>query len=213
MHDHIGKAIQRTGKGGFVRIASVVERMILELMDSIGEGEEPRNAADRRNIDRRWLRRGALEPLTGLPRSCHDSDDARAAWVAQLHGLVRNLRLTYGQGITERRYFQSRGGATWHRCLPDAVAASLTAATIHEAKGKQYDAVCLVIPPDSQGSRRTQQLVDAWENHVEDEAKRVVYVGLTRARRLAVLAIPQVVRDRVTRILDAALVPYRMHVI
>ena len=73
------------------------------------------------------------------------------------------------------------------------------------------EAVCLVIPPDSQGNTRTHQLVDAWENRVDHEAKRVVYVGLTRARRLAVLAIPQAVRDRVTRVLDDAQVPYRMH--
>jgi hypothetical protein len=202
-----------TSSRGRERAVSVVERMILEMMGSIAEGEEPGSAAERRNIERRWLRRSALELLTGLPRFCDNGDDARAAWLAELHGLVRNLRLPYAPGITERRYFQSRGGATWHRCLHDAGAQSLTAATIHEAKGKQYDAICLVIPPDSQGVTRTQQLVNAWENRVDEEAKRVVYVGLTRARRLAVLAVPQAVRDRVTRILDAAQVPCRIHAI
>lgn len=202
-----------TSSRGRERALRVVERMILEMMESIDEGDEPGSAAERRNIDRRWLRRTALELLTGLPRFCADSDQARATWVAALHQLVRNLHLPYGPGITERRYFQSRGGATWHRCLHDARAESLTAATIHEAKGKQYDAVCLVIPPDSQGNTRTQQLVDAWENRADAEAKRVVYVGLTRARRLAVVAIPQAVRDRVTRILDGAVVPYRIHAV
>ena len=94
---------------GRERALSVGERMILELMGSIAEGEQPGNAADRRNIDRRWLRRNALELLTGLARYCDDSDEARAAWVAELHALVRTLGLTYRQGITERRYFQSRG--------------------------------------------------------------------------------------------------------
>lgn len=202
-----------TSSRGRERALSVVERMILELMGSIVEGEEPGNAANRRNIDRRWLRRSALELLTGLPRHCEDSDEARAAWLEQLHGLVRNLRLPYAQGVTERRYFPSRRGATWHRCFHHPGVDSLKAATIHEAKGKQFDAVCLVIPPDSQGNARTQQLVDAWENRIDDEAKRVVYVGLTRARRLAVLAIPQVIGDRVTRILDAAQVDYRLHAI
>jgi ATP-dependent exoDNAse (exonuclease V) beta subunit len=113
--------------------------------------------------------------------------------------------------MTERRFFPVRRGATWHRCLVDAGAGSLRAATVHEAKGKQYDAICLVIPPDAQGSTRTQQLLESWENRVDDEAKRVVYVGLTRARRLAVIAIPQAVRDRIAAILDAAGVSYRAH--
>ena len=132
----VGSLSASSTSRGREKALSVGERMILELMGSIAEGEQPGNAADRRNIDRRWLRRSALELLTGLARNCDDSDEARAAWVGELHALVRTLGLTYGQGITERRYFQSRGGATWHRCL-QCGAESLTAATIHEAKGKQ----------------------------------------------------------------------------
>lgn len=191
----------------------VSERMLLELMGSITDGEVPSAAAERRNIDARWLRRVALALLTGAPRSCDDTDEARTAWVEQLRGQVRSLGLVYGQGVTERRYFRSRAGATWHRCFFDADADALTAATVHEAKGRQYDAICLVVPPDTQGYMRTQQLMEAWENRADDEAKRVIYVGLTRARRLAVLAIPEAVRERVSLVLDAAQAVYRLHTI
>jgi ATP-dependent DNA helicase UvrD/PcrA len=190
-----------------------VERIILDLMGAIGDDESPRHAADSRNIDRRWLRRSALELLTSLPRSCDGTDAARAAWVEALQVVVRNLRLTYREGTSERRYFQCRNGATWHRCLLDANARSLRAATVHEAKGKQYDAVCLVIPPDARGSTRTLQLIESWENRTDNEAKRVVYVGLTRARRLAVLAMPHTVQERLSRIFDAARVDYRVHIV
>jgi len=200
-----------TSSRGRDRALDAVERMILDLMGSIDDGEQPRSAAERRNIDHRWLRRASLALVTGMPRSCEDNDAARAAWVGTLHQRVRDLGLTYRDGTSERRYFQSRAGATWNRCLLDANAESLRAATVHEAKGKQYDAVCLVIPPDVQGYTRTHQLLESWENRVDDEAKRVVYVGLTRARRLAMLAIPQAVRDRVARILDAARAEYRIH--
>jgi len=198
---------------GRERALRVAERMILELMGSITDGEVPSAAAEHRNIDHRWLRRVALALLSGVPRSCIDDDVARTAWVEQLRCLVRSLQLTYGQGITERRYFQSRPDAKWHRCLLDAGAGELTASTVHEAKGRQYDAVCLVIPPDSHGYGRTHQLVEAWENRGDHEAKRVIYVGLTRARRLAVLAIPDSISSRVSRILDAARAGYRMHAI
>ena len=200
-----------TSSRGRERALIVVERMLLELMGAIAAGEEPATAATRRSIDRRWLRRSALELLTGLPRNCADSDEAREAWLQEVHRLVRNLGLPYAERVTERRYFRSRRGATWHRCFHRPGVDTLTAATIHEAKGKQFDAVCVVIPPDGPGNARTQLLVDAWENRVDDEAKRVVYVGLTRARRLAVLAIPQVVGERITRILEAAQVQYRLH--
>ena len=113
-----------------------------------------------------------------------------------------------GFGATD---FPSRAGASWHRCLSAGPVASLRAATVHEAKGKQYDAICVVIPPDTQGSTRTSRLVQSWEMRLDDEAKRVVYVGLTRARRLAVLALPQAVGDRVTAVLTAAGAEYRMH--
>jgi DNA helicase II / ATP-dependent DNA helicase PcrA len=200
-----------TSSRGRERALSIAEHMILDLMGSISEGEQPVRAAERRNIDRRWLRRTAFALLTGVPRSCDDTDAARRAWLGQLHDRVRALRLTYRHGTSERRYFQSRGDATWNRCLVDADVECLAAATVHEAKGKQYDAICLVIPPDVGGSTRTQRLIDSWENRTDDEAKRVVYVGITRARRLAVLAIPEAVRERISRLLDAARADYRLH--
>jgi hypothetical protein len=149
--------------------------------------------------------------LTALPRTCQDTDAARTEWVERLRQQVRSLRLAYQEGVSERRYFRSRAGASWHRCLSAGPIASLRAATVHEAKGKQYDAICVVIPPDAQGSPRTDQLVQSWETRLDDEAKRVVYVGLTRARRLAVLALPHAVRDRVAAVLTAAGADYRMH--
>lgn len=196
---------------GRERALSAVEEIILDLMGSIDEGEHVRRAVERHGIDSRWLRRSALNLLTALPRTCEDTDAARAEWVELLRQQVRSLRLAYREGVSERRYFSSRAGASWHRCLNAGPVASLRAATVHEAKGKQYDAICVVIPPDAQGSPRTDQLVRSWETRLDDEAKRVVYVGLTRARRLAVLALPHAVRDRVAAVLTAAGAHYRMH--
>lgn len=202
-----------TSSRGRENALTLVEGVILDLMGAIDDGEHPRRAVERRNIDGRWLRRTALALLSGLPRSCDDTDAARAAWVRALQERVRGLGLAYRPRMTEGRFFPVRGGATWHRCLLDAGAGTLRAATVHEAKGKQYDAICLVIPPDVQGGTRTQQLLESWENRVDDEAKRVVYVGLTRARRLAVLAIPNAVRERIAGLLDAAGANYRMHAV
>jgi DNA-binding HxlR family transcriptional regulator len=55
-----------TSSRGRERALRVGERMVLELMGAIAAGEGTAAAAERRNIDRRWLRRSALALLTGM---------------------------------------------------------------------------------------------------------------------------------------------------
>ena len=55
---------------------------------------------------------------------------------------------------------------------------------------------------------RTSSLLEAREGRLDTEAKRVIYVGVTRARVLLAIALPQAVADRVTAVLAASDVPY-----
>lgn len=188
----------------------VVERAILDLMGKIDEGEVPSRAAERRGIDPRWLRRSALELISRVPRNCAGTNDARAAWISALRAEVLRLGLAYRPGISERQYFQNRADADWQRLLATSNAPDIGSATIHEAKGKEYDAVCVVIPPDLREPRRTELLIN-WQNRTDDEAKRVIYVGTTRAKRLCVIAVPSAYGDRVRRLLEAAHVNFVVH--
>lgn len=112
-----------------------------------------------------------------------------------------------------RQYFQDRADADWQRLLTAGDAPDLKTATIHEAKGKEYDAVRVVIPPDFRESRRTEQLITAWQQRIDDEPKRVVYVGITRARKLGTIAIPTAFRDCLTDLLRATLANFRVHIL
>jgi len=188
-----------------------IERAILDLMGQIDDDEVPSRAAERRGIDQRWLRRSALELISRLPRSCADTNDARIIWVSALRREVLRLGLTYRPGTSERHYFQNRADAEWQRLLVAGNAPELGSATIHEAKGKEYDAVCIVIPPDVREPRRTEQLLSAWQNRTDDEPKRVIYVGITRAKKLVVIAVPTAHGDRVRHFLDVAQVNFRIH--
>jgi DNA helicase II / ATP-dependent DNA helicase PcrA len=190
-----------------------VEGAILELMGQIEEGEVPARAAERRGVDPRWLRRSALELISRVPRICADANDERTAWISALREEVVRLRLVYGPGISERRYFQNRANADWHKLLVEANAPDVRSATIHEAKGKEYDAVCVVIPPDLREPRRTERLLTTWQNRTDDEPKRVIYVGVTRARRLCAIAVPALYGDRVSHILQNAQANFRVHAI
>jgi superfamily I DNA/RNA helicase len=114
-------------------------------------------------------------------------------------------------GISERQYFQNRADADWHQLLVTGDAAEVRSATIHEAKGKEYDAVCVVVPPDHGEPKRTEQLLTAWQNRTDDEPKRVIYVGITRAKKLGVIVLPAAFGDRLRGILNVGQVNYRFH--
>jgi DNA helicase II / ATP-dependent DNA helicase PcrA len=189
-----------------------VERAILDLMGQIDNGEVPSRAAERRGIDPRWLRRSALTLISHLPRSCADANDARTAWISMLRKEVLRLRLPYCTGTSERQYFPNRADAEWQRLLVARHAPEIWSATIHEAKGKEYDAVCVVIPPDTREPRRTEQLLTAWQNRSNAEAKRVIYVGITRAKKLCVIAVPTGYGERARRLLEGAGVNFRVDV-
>lgn len=181
-----------------------VERIVLDMMGKIENDESLGRAAERNAIDRRWLRRTALELITRLPKSCDDTDACRTQWVAALQDEVRRHNLPYRQRTSERRYFRNPPNREWNQHLQGADIQEVKCATIHEAKGKEYQAVCVVIPPDQGGNDHTTQLFDAWERRTNDEAKRVIYVGVTRAKKLAALAVPAVFCNRLKAILRSA---------
>ncbi len=188
-----------------------VERMVLDMMGKIENGDSSARAAERNAIDRRWLRRTALEIISRLPKSCDDTDAGRTQWVTDLQDQFRGHRLTYRERISERGYFRNPANRQWNQHLQASEIQAVKYATVHEAKGKEYDAVCVVIPVDHAGINHTGQLFDAWERRVNDEGKRVVYVGVTRAKKLVALAVPAAFRDRLTTILEGRGVKFVLH--
>jgi ATP-dependent exoDNAse (exonuclease V) beta subunit len=103
------------------------------------------------------------------------------------------LRLPAGRTI--KQILQNRDLGECMKPLMQGPPNLLRWATIHEAKGKDYDAVCLILPKPR---RQMQDVIDHWESGTDDEALRVLYVGATRARKLLVLAIE--VPERLKRV-------------
>lgn len=79
-------------------------------------------------------------------------------------------------------------------------------ATIHEVKGRAFDAVCVVVDGSS------ESVIEHWTQRASarSEALRVLYVGLTRARKLAVLAVPEDHVEVVTELLSGSGVPHHV---
>jgi DNA helicase-2/ATP-dependent DNA helicase PcrA len=185
-----------------------VEKLLLQLMGHLQAGEHPTRAMHRVGLDHRKLRRQALELIMAVPRHCAALAADKSAWVTCVQNEIFRLGLPVATGETVTSFFRRPPPNTdWTQYLQPSRIAKLSASTIHDAKGRAYDAVCVVIPPDRAPHHRTSSLLDAWEGRLESEAKRVIYVGATRARMLLALATPQAVTDRVTAILAASNVP------
>jgi len=185
-----------------------VETLLLTLMGKRSAGEHLTRTIRREGLDARLLRRQALSVVMGVPRACPNSDGARAIWIARLHAEVERLELDLQPGQSVRGFFRRPPNEQWSSHLQPSDDLHLIAATIHEAKGREYDGVCVVIPPDRAPRNYTSELFDSWENRVDHEAKRVIYVGITRARRLGVLAVPALFGDRCAAVLELGKVPF-----
>ena len=105
-------------------------------------------------------------------------------------------------------YFRTPPRPEWSQFLhPRADLTAVEWATIHEAKGTEHGAVCVVVPPGDY----TEELVAAWESRTDCEPKRVIYVGATRAEKLLAIALPAAVVQRVAAVLHAGQVPFEIH--
>ena len=103
----------------------------------------------------------------------------------------------YSQHVTDRPAgSQNPEGAcnpgwftSWERLRSANIHSTvLPVAHIHAVKGAEFDAVLLDIEDQPKGTR--PHILKLWQPEDTSEARRVLYVGASRARRLLVLAVP-----------------------
>lgn len=81
---------------------------------------------------------------------------------------------------------------------PPPVRAPLRTSTIHGVKGREFEAVLVVLPDE----HRLDELLAAWrDRHASHEGRAVLYVGATRARKLLAFAVPARATDQVVMLL------------
>jgi hypothetical protein len=190
---------------------SSIEKLLLDITGQRNDCESVPRTVERLGLDARLLRRQALEIATHLPKTCLDTPTDRSAWIASTRNLIQELGLILPSGQTIKTALRSPVNNNWLRHLKQAdTDKKLQYATIHNAKGGEYEGVCVVIPPDDTRVFTTK-LINAWATRSDDESKRVIYVGVTRAMRLAALAIPAVFLDQCVSILTQAIVPFQTY--
>lgn len=182
---------------------ATVRAMIRLFMEIEGRHEDEvaslRPLAESPEVNREY-RRKAIEVLAGLPSSY--TAIGIDGWAERARILMAKT-ITVAEGKSIRQALPSSND--WHRELEAPPTANIPCATVHEAKGRDYDSVCVVLDKDSKDA------VADWKHRASStsEALRVLYVGVTRAKRLLAIALPNDLLAQVEAILTEGDVPYR----
>jgi DNA helicase II / ATP-dependent DNA helicase PcrA len=164
----------------------VVERLLLLRVGVDSHAMSPEHAAEEQAVDIRWLRAEALQLLGSLARvPLEDSADGK--WIATARRLLGERSAPLGRAVerSPKQLLPDRQGFV---LPPDSGSAPQTirAATAHSVKGREYHGVMVVLP----NNKRTEEVINVWEARGGDEARSVLYVAATRARRVLAIAVP-----------------------
>jgi superfamily I DNA/RNA helicase len=200
-------AFHASAAGGRQREAAL-KTLIRLLMDIEGAEEDGIASLSALSLSpelNREYRRKAFEIISRLP--AHIEDVARDQWLNDARSILGRT-VTVGGGKSLKQCLQDRGD--WDKpLLAHQANFRLRCATVHEAKGRDYHGVCLVLDDD------TKEALDGWQNRTSDscEALRVLYVGVTRAKKLLALAPQEKQLAQIRVILDASGIPNQVHVL
>lgn len=177
-----------------------IERILAEVASPAGSTDLDHVAtlAERLGVSDRWMRSASLRLLHGVK-----PEIGRSAYALEVRRIVQGLDWPRSVEITNiGSQLAAPPQAKWDELAIDPPV-SIPCGTIHSAKGQEFDAVALVIPqqliPDPHG----KTCLDLWEEGIDGESRRVLYVGATRARRLLIVAVHTSHADRVRGLLGA----------
>jgi len=176
----------------------VAERVILCRLGFDVEGMPPERLAEQDGIEPRWLRRAAIGILSRLP-DMPSNEGAVAAWTAAAQAVVAAVQPPVGRtwAFTPGRVLPRP--AKWAGNAPPLVGAPRPS-SVHRAKGAEFEAVLFAIPPHSTHTQ-SADLVRDWKTRADTERLRVAYVGMSRARRFLMIAVPAAYGDEIGGIL------------
>lgn len=168
-------------------LRAALELLEKVLLESVDEGARQLPGITR------WARLTARQVLGHLRAGTFEPTGVCKATRDLLSQVVPPIGATFA--TSPSKLFKSKDNAKLKRTAPapvDAIAAS----TVHGVKGREFEAVLVIVPQ----STRLSKLITAWKDRdPTHDGRAVLYVAATRARSLLAFAVP----DRESRtILD-----------
>lgn len=193
-----------------------IQRLLLKVLKADVVGHTTERAGELSNVSTDWLRRSTVQLAIAIGQL--SLDITVPDWVMAARESMKAIADTEGRpcapvgpliptppnsaDLTMRSLLKVQAGAV-----------ALRHSSVHKAKGSEHHAVLVVVPRDRGGVTHTAELIEAWEQAASSEAKRVLYVGVTRAERICALAVPDGIADRILAILNAAGVSVAVHTV
>lgn len=159
---------------------------------------------------------------TGLSRPWLRDAAVRVAMAADAATVSREVftrtvrqtvdRLTWPKHVQLRplaTYFKTPSDRQWQQLDTTPQHECLRWGTVHSVKGREFEAVTLVISKGLNKDDYDRTAIDDWHDGRDSEARRVLYVGASRAEKLLILAVHQKYADQVADLLVRDGVPYR----
>jgi hypothetical protein len=193
-----------------VRVGAIqdVERILVGLIDDEQPGYATLDAlCEVYGLDRRWLRDAATRVLMAAHPADHDS----STYTARIRAVVSSI--AFPPHLKLRRvnqYLATPPAVAWRALEKPQQRPWFTWGTIHSVKGQEFPGVALIIPEGLRKDDKGRTVIDHWRDSLNSEARRVLYVGASRAQRLLVLAVHSKHSGQVVSILGRDAVPFEI---
>jgi DNA helicase II / ATP-dependent DNA helicase PcrA len=194
------------------RAHDILARTALRWWYADADGQTVAECLAAHNIDPAAFERLLHRVVTAMP----SLDQPMSTWVPAASAALSRHPPFAGAARSRNRLTAAGQGSRRARTVAGLPSATATGtgtrlSTIHQAKGDEADAVLLHMPAGPLSDRSLSAWLDGRSADAETaEAMRVLYVGLTRARKLLGISVPVTHRARLVAHLHGHHIPAAM---